>query len=655
MPGIFSKIPVSSMRSVLSVDLRSLALFRISLAVLLLANLALRSTELFDFYSEDGVLTRSQSISHAHVLRFSLYWIHSSEWFAAALMLISALAAGLLLIGYRSRWMAFISWILLLSLLNRNQFVHQAGDHLLALCVFWSLLLPIGARFSVDNALDRRYRNNLNPGPDNPHPDDPKDHQYFSIATVGVILQVTFVYLFTAFQKTGAPWRETMDAAYLAVQLDHIATPLGYFMRDYPALLTIGTWFVLYVEYAVIFLVLSPVFNVHLRFLTLVLLIFMHGVFLVSLHIGLFPLIDYVSLTVLVPAALWVWLSRRATAGTQQAHGSVDNTSVTDPKVDHRESIKIFYDGDCGFCRKTCLVLREFLLPSSVPILKAQSDPYVHKIMQDNDSWVVMDHQSRPLIHWHAMVYLFKQRMLLRPLAWIMNLPGFIHLGNLVYRFVARNRFSFSRFTERFVPDTNIIRRPGWINQLLAAGAIYIMVSSNLSSIDVDPHGLWYYYNQPGIATALEDIETTFTKVFRLEQNWNMFSPKPPTLSFMPVITGTLVNKSTVDVYNGTMSPPTWEVPGRMVNAYKSYRWRKYFENVRNHDSSIVRRGYGGHLCRTWNTDTREPQEKLGILEIWFLNHRTQPDNGTKPETRTKKWIHWCLPEFALDKDEKKS
>ncbi len=627
MQSILHKIPVSSLRSIFSVDLRSLALLRVSLAVLLLVNLVLRFLELHDFYSEDGVLTRSQSISHADKLRFSLYWIHSSHWFAATLMFLSAIVAALLLIGYRSRWMAFFSWVLLISLLNRNQFVHQAGDHLLVMMLFWSLFLPIGARFSVDNALDRRYRDDLNPPPTA----SAQDNQYFSVATIGVILQVIFVYLFTAIQKTGAPWRETMDAAYLAVQLDHIATPVGYFMRDFPGLLTFGTWFVLYLEYAVIFLVLSPIFNVQLRFLTLALLLFLHGVFLLNLHIGLFPFIDYMSLTVLIPTALWTWFDHRRNNEAAQ-------------------NIKIYYDGDCGFCRKTCQILREFLLPASVPILKAQSQPDVNQIMLDNNSWVVMDQQGRALTHWHAMVYLFRQRVLLRPVAWLMNLPGFIQLGNLLYRFVANQRYRFSRFTERFVPDTNVMRRPSWLNQLLAVVAIYVMLVGNLGSVDINYNAVFYRMNKPEIATQLDKWRTGLVKVFRLEQNWNMFSPKPPTFSFMPVITGTLVNKTTVDVYNEKMTAPTWEVPGRMVKAFKSYRWRKYFENVRSHKSNIVRRGYGGHLCRSWNHENRPDDERLGILEIWFLNRKTLADNQPKPESRRKKWIHWCLPEFAPDK-----
>jgi len=635
MQSILNKIPLSGFRSIFSIDLRSLALFRVSLAIMLLVNLAFRSTEIFDFYSEDGVLTRSQSIGHAHALRFSLYWIHSSEWFAGTLMAISAFAAILLLLGYRSRWMALLSWVLLLSLLNRNQFVHQAGDYLLAMMLFWSMFLPIGARFSIDNALDRRYVDDLNPAP-RPTTDS---NRFFSIATVGVILQVISVYLFTAFQKTGAPWRETMDAAYLAVQLDHIATPLGYFMRDYPALLTIGTYFVLYVEYAVIFLVLSPIFNVQLRFLTLLLLLFMHAVFFLSLNIGLFPFIDYMSLTVLIPAAMWNWFESRK-AGTAE---SVSGTQALN-------GIRVYYDADCGFCRKTCLILREFLLPSSVPILKAQSDPDIYRIMQAENSWVVTDRSSQPHIHWHAMVYLFRQRLLMRPVAWLMNLPGVINLGNALYRFVAIRRDLFSRFTSRFLGYTSIMRRPGWLNQTLAALAIYIMIYGNLKSIDLDYTQMLYRFDHYAVTEPLDKVHNALVKTFRLEQNWNMFSPKPPTYSFMPVITGTLVDDTKVDVYNHRMSEPDWVAPERMVDAYKSYRWRKYFENVRGHSSNVIRRAYGGHLCRQWNTSSTPHDKKLGIMEIWFLSKKTLPDNQTKPEKRDRKWIHWCLPEFAPDK-----
>jgi len=42
-----------------------------------------------------------------------------------------------------------------------------------------------------------------------------------------------------ALLKTGVPWAETMDAAYYAVHLDHMATFVGVWMREFPQLLTL--------------------------------------------------------------------------------------------------------------------------------------------------------------------------------------------------------------------------------------------------------------------------------------------------------------------------------------------------------------------------------------------------------------------------------
>ncbi|MEZ9524651.1 HTTM domain-containing protein, partial [Enterovibrio norvegicus] len=175
---------MTSFKTVFGIDLRTLALFRIGLALMILIDLISRARDITAFYTDDGLLSRTASMTISSEYRLSLYWMNGSEWFATLLFVVAAFVALLLLVGYKSRVMAFISWIFLFSIVNRNSVIVSGGDVLLVVMCFWAILLPIGARFSIDSSLNRRYKADENAIPD--------DHKYFSVVSVAVLLQVMY-------------------------------------------------------------------------------------------------------------------------------------------------------------------------------------------------------------------------------------------------------------------------------------------------------------------------------------------------------------------------------------------------------------------------------------------------------------------------------
>jgi hypothetical protein len=134
------------------IDVRSLALFRIVIALILMIDLILRSTDLTAHYTDFGVLPRSYFFEMFPSLRFqiNLHALGGSVFFESLLFVVAFVFAFLLLIGYRSQLSAFLSWILLISLQDRNILVLSGADILLRIILFWSLFLPLGAAFSVD-------------------------------------------------------------------------------------------------------------------------------------------------------------------------------------------------------------------------------------------------------------------------------------------------------------------------------------------------------------------------------------------------------------------------------------------------------------------------------------------------------------------------
>src|SRR5215204_111479 len=110
-------------------DLRSLAAFRIVLALLVLADLAGKSTDLYAHYTDRGVLPRSVLVEELLTpWEFSLNLMNGELFFQALLFAVAALVALALLVGYRTRLVIVVVWILVLSIQLRNPLVLNIGD-----------------------------------------------------------------------------------------------------------------------------------------------------------------------------------------------------------------------------------------------------------------------------------------------------------------------------------------------------------------------------------------------------------------------------------------------------------------------------------------------------------------------------------------------
>ncbi|HUS23657.1 MAG TPA: hypothetical protein VM369_01810 [Candidatus Binatia bacterium] len=133
-------------------DTRSLVPVRLVLAGAVLADALARLTDARLFYSDDGALPRAVLVG-AEPWRFDLYLLSGSAAFGAVLLLLTALAAVALWLGWRGRMAAAGAFVLLLSVQNRNPLVLDGSDGVLLGLLFWSCLLPLSSRWSVDAAL----------------------------------------------------------------------------------------------------------------------------------------------------------------------------------------------------------------------------------------------------------------------------------------------------------------------------------------------------------------------------------------------------------------------------------------------------------------------------------------------------------------------
>jgi hypothetical protein len=279
-------------------DLRSLALFRVGLAVLLLADLAGRWPDLEAHYSDNGVLPRvvfdngvPRVVAPAYV-PLPLHSLGGSAEYEGFLFVVAGAVAVALLVGYRTTLATFFSWLLLLSLHARNPLVLHGGDLLERMLLFWAMFLPLGARWS----LDARRAGAASPG----------GGSVCTVATAALMLQVVFVYWFGLASRTSPVWWGEGTAVAQALSLDFYATPLTAWARGLPPeLLRFATFATVAVEGGGPLLLLLSGRMGRLRTAVVALMIAFHVMLGLFLRLGTFPLACAVAWLPFLPAPFW--------------------------------------------------------------------------------------------------------------------------------------------------------------------------------------------------------------------------------------------------------------------------------------------------------------------------------------------------------------
>ena len=148
---------LTPVRELFGIDTRSLAVFRIALGLVILADLLIKVPDLAAFYTDDGVLPRAllaeqvgaRAPALLPILNLVPHVAVDGVVGQALLFVLAGAVAVLLVAGWQTRWVTIASWILLTSLQARNPAVRNAGDDMFRLLLFWSMFLPLGATWSV--------------------------------------------------------------------------------------------------------------------------------------------------------------------------------------------------------------------------------------------------------------------------------------------------------------------------------------------------------------------------------------------------------------------------------------------------------------------------------------------------------------------------
>jgi hypothetical protein len=301
---------IYSVKEIFSIDLRSLALFRVLMGALAAADGLNRLSIAEAHYSDSGVLPRAAYLADfATQYEFSLTLLFGDWRFQAALMLLQSLCALCFMVGYRGRLSAFLTWILLLSFHIRLPINAHGGDDVLRLMFFWSIFLPVSAKYSVDAILNSGR--------------EPVPVSVSGFAPAAILLQLASVYSFSFIQKCHPVWYSEFSAIYYALNVDHLVTAQGRWLLRFPTFLKLATLGTMILEGTGPLLVFSPVFLSRLRMIVPPAFILFHFGLFLGMYLGIFPWVCAISWLLFLPGEFWARFEPKLDIYFSRFHGLV--------------------------------------------------------------------------------------------------------------------------------------------------------------------------------------------------------------------------------------------------------------------------------------------------------------------------------------------
>lgn len=271
-------------------DLRSLAALRIALGGTLLIDLAIRASDLTAHYGVDGVYkcrtweTVTPSTWHLFPCNNAFPWVEAH-------FVVHAIVATMLLFGVYTRFATLASWVLLVSLQNRNPLVLNGADVLLRMLLLWSIFLPLSAHWSVDARRGRQLF---------------WGKTVHSPATWALAIQVLVVYPVVLWERRNDVHWHGGTALEHIMAYDLYATRLGLLLRDQLAFLRVSTHGTMYWELIGPALALIPVFGKG-WFRTFVVFGFLalHIGIGLTVNVGMFPFVSCAGWLAFLPTGFW--------------------------------------------------------------------------------------------------------------------------------------------------------------------------------------------------------------------------------------------------------------------------------------------------------------------------------------------------------------
>lgn len=620
---------MKSIKHLMKLDLRSLALTRVLLGLLAFYDLSRRLFEIGAFFNDNGILTRAQVIEQLEInYRMTLLSLNGSYSFALILLLIGLVGTIFMTIGWRTRIATFLVWIVTISFQARfPEAATTGGDMLLRIFLFWSLFLPMNAYYSVDRALSETKH---------------EGKEYVSIFSSIWIIQVMLLYIMTFFFKWAPVYHTDFNAVYYILNLDFMTTDFGKWLSHFPLTmkaLSIASWGL---EGVGPLLLLIPVRRDLFRSMAVVSFWLFHLGIGATLHLGNFVPICLIIWAGLIPTAWWNYLGEK-----------IKSTN---------KSLRIlYYSSEDALGRKLGLVTKEMLLLDGLKIAPSSVSPTAEKHIENADWPIVEDSgffytgakalelklQSSKLFFIRAMGRIplakIKATLLTPDESFGAQLLEAKEKGEVSITGSARDDDDFPDLEkENHKRNLQIIEnvftnvgfgpvryRISKLENIFGCFILALVITWNIEGL-LKPKS-WY------IGSPFDEIMFTF----HLNQGWAMFAPHPQRSDGWFVLDGNLKNGTKWDVLNN--KAVTFETPENWHETYATDNWKKFLDNLHGSRDDFHLLGLGRYLCRTWNNE-HDQKEQLMKFELFYMQEFTNhPDDPPSKINKIRLWQHQCF------------
>ena len=295
----------------LRLDRRVLGVFRMLFSGVLLYDLLRRFPDAALLWSSDGVLT-SASLRKAPQAVPQVSFLLQLSSATSVQLAFAGLGVVFLLygLGLFTRLMQLLALAGYASLNARNLFFEDGGTGTVILLLGWTLLLPLGDRFSLDAlrrdaalpTLKQRVQARAN-----------ARAPVVSLAALAVLLQAAAIYWLNAAHKTGQTWRGG-DAVHLVLWQHRVNTPMAVWFAGHEPIWfsPLSTWLTRRTEFVLPVLLLWPTHPARTRSAAFVLAVMLHGGIAFCMTLGPFSYAMICLLWLAVPGAVLDWLTQVA-------------------------------------------------------------------------------------------------------------------------------------------------------------------------------------------------------------------------------------------------------------------------------------------------------------------------------------------------------
>jgi predicted DCC family thiol-disulfide oxidoreductase YuxK len=629
-------------RAYLTIDGRSLGVFRIGLALLMLVDLVRRFPHVRDFYTNAGLLPNHTVLWRPQVTRlFSVFFPASLGQEVWLIFAICAFAYLALLLGWHTRVFSVVSFLLATSLHNRDVFTENWGSVAMGALMAWAMFLPLDRRFSVD-ALRRSLRARPDEQPEDlarerlPAPDH---RPAVTLACLGVLLQLAAIYWFNFVHKSGATWHDGTAIHYVLWQ-ERIVTHIGLWARENAPfkvwyLLSRGT---LIVESAAPFLLLVPVMYEWTRAVAIVALSGLHVGIALLVNVGVFSPAMMAYYPLLLTEAHWRLLDRLV------------------PTRGRRRTV--YYDASCGVCFQIVRVLARMDVHgrltwvSNQDVTALPSD--VPPDLLERTMLVVDPARGRRWTRSDAFAEVFAALPLGRLWSWPLRVPGLRQLAQASYDAFARNRTTISTFfglAACGIPSAPRLPRAAeppeiplsrWARAklpILRELGIAFMTFVFAADLSVANAGVPEALRWTSRPEWLADL-AMYPHIF---QSWSMFSPDAPFSDYQIYADAVTRDGRHVDPINEAASRvatlPLEDIPKRLGHDSFWCDYQLRIPNMPAYHQALL------EWILRYPERTGREADTIVSFEVWQLEHSSPKPGQTAPtDVRRHRFLEWHQP-----------